>query len=74
MTFELPRESDVRLAAFDILGRRVQTLYEGSASAGVHHLDWSASSSSGGRLQAGVYFIRLEVGEGTLVRRVALTK
>src|SRR5262249_23152146 len=32
LTYELPRESHVRLAAFDISGRRIQTLYEGSAS------------------------------------------
>ncbi|MBI1798041.1 MAG: T9SS type A sorting domain-containing protein, partial [Candidatus Eisenbacteria bacterium] len=74
VTFELPRESAVRLAAFDISGRRVQTLYEGSASAGAHHLDWRARSAAGGRLQAGVYFLRLEVDGKTLMRKVTLAR
>jgi hypothetical protein len=74
MTFELPSESHVRMTAFDISGRRVQTLYEGSAPAGVHHMDWSARSPSGGPLQAGIYLIRLEADGKTVVRRVALTR
>ncbi len=70
MTFELPRESYVRITAFDITGRRVGKLYDGSATAGVHHLDCSAHSPSGGGLQGGVCLIRIEADEKTLVRRV----
>src|SRR5205085_1803640 len=74
VTFELPRDATVRLAVFDISGRRAQTLYQGSASAGVHHLDWNARSSSGGQLQAGVYFLRLEADGRTIVRKVLMAR
>lgn len=50
----LPHRSVVRLEIFDVLGRKVATLLEGEAPAGVTEVAWVANAGSG------VYFCRLD--------------
>ncbi|MEO5617205.1 MAG: galactose oxidase-like domain-containing protein, partial [Candidatus Eisenbacteria bacterium] len=59
LRFELPRETDVRLEIFDLLGRRVQTLAHGSMPAGIHRVSWDRKTTEGLRLAAGLYLARL---------------
>ena len=54
--FLLPEQSVVRLAVFDILGRRVRDLVDEELSAGFHSRRLNADA-----LAAGVYFIRMDV-------------
>ena len=53
--FALPRPGDLRLAVYDVLGRRTALLLEGPLHAGVHEVAWHAES-----LASGVYILRLE--------------
>jgi len=53
--FDLPEESEVRLAVYNILGKKVKTLLNKKLSAGVHKISWQASEYS-----SGVYFYRVE--------------
>ena len=51
----------VRLAIFDISGRRVRELVAGREyAAGDHELEWDGRDGSGRRLRAGVYLARME--------------
>ncbi|HOC90103.1 MAG TPA: FlgD immunoglobulin-like domain containing protein, partial [bacterium] len=61
--FELPYDKEVRLVVYDILGRHVRTLYESTASAGVHALTWDGINDDQIPVAAGVYIYRLEVWE-----------
>ena len=51
--FDLPKDSNITLAIFDILGRKVATLVDGHQAAGHHEVIWNASAYS-----SGVYFAR----------------
>ena len=51
--YDLPKASDITLAVFDILGRKVATLVDGHQTAGHHEVIWNAASFS-----SGVYFAR----------------
>jgi hypothetical protein len=51
--YNLPKASDITLAIFDILGRRVATLVDGHQAAGHHEVIWNAS-----RYSSGIYFAR----------------
>ena len=56
----------VRLAVYDLSGRRVASLIEGERrSAGTHQVSFEAS-----RLASGVYTCRLEAGGRTETRRL----
>ncbi len=58
--FELPIDSYVKVALFDILGRQIAQLADGQYPAGYHELPWD-----GKHLSSGVYFIRLTVNDGS---------
>ena len=66
----LPAPADVRVAVYDVLGRRVATLASGALAAGTHGLPLDAAP-----LAPGVYVVRAEVGGGAvLVRRVTVAR
>jgi photosystem II stability/assembly factor-like uncharacterized protein len=62
----------VRLEIFNAAGRRVRAWESGSAVAGANALTWDGSDTSGLRVAAGLYFLRLESEEGTRTARVVV--
>jgi uncharacterized repeat protein (TIGR01451 family) len=64
----------VRLAVFDVAGRRVRVLYDGPAVAGRHALGWDGRDEAGRRLASGVYFARLSLGDEARNRRLVLMR
>ncbi len=67
--FALPEASDVKLAVFDITGRLITTLTNGSFAAGYHSLTFDANA-----LSSGVYFYRLDAGTFVETRKMVLLK
>ncbi|HEX8386271.1 MAG TPA: alpha-amylase family glycosyl hydrolase [Rubricoccaceae bacterium] len=67
--YTLPEGADVRLDAYDVLGRRVATLAEGAQGAGAHEASLDASA-----LPAGVYVLRLTAGSRTTTARVTVAR
>lgn len=59
LTVELPVTTAVRLVIFDVSGRVVATLFDGTLEAGRHGLVWDGRTEEG-PAAAGVYFGRLE--------------
>lgn len=57
ISYYLPSESEISLSIYNLLGQRIETLYEGVQNAGEHALTWDAS-----HLTSGIYFARLEAG------------
>ena len=57
--FSIPRKSQVELAVYDVLGRRVALLEQSELSAGFHGRNFDAS-----HLASGVYFYVLTIGDG----------
>lgn len=53
--FTIPVEGPVDLSVFDVAGRRVARLAEGTLKAGSHSVEWRA-----GQVPAGLYFVRLQ--------------
>jgi hypothetical protein len=72
LDFAVPRASRVSLCLYDMQGRRVATLAEGSFPAGRHQAVWGGTA--GGRpVPAGVYFVRLRGVGVDLSRRLVVT-
>jgi N-acetylmuramoyl-L-alanine amidase len=74
ITFDLPSESFVRLAVYDLLGRQVRTLVSEQKTAGTYSVSWDARDESGSRSASGVYVYRLEAGTHTLTMKMLLLK
>jgi hypothetical protein len=61
--YQLPREENVRLGVFDILGREVATLLDERKSRGLYSVTWQGKNNYNKPLACGVYFLRMEAGE-----------
>ncbi|HLT48159.1 MAG TPA: T9SS type A sorting domain-containing protein, partial [Rubricoccaceae bacterium] len=69
VTLTLARPSEVEVAVYDVLGRRVAVLASERLSAGRHTLALEA-----GQLPAGVYVVRVEAGGVVRTRRITLVR
>jgi hypothetical protein len=74
LAYELPAESHVRAAVFDVNGRRVCTLMDEAAPAGAHALVWDGRDARGAQQPPGLYLIQAVVGRSVATRRVALIR
>jgi hypothetical protein len=60
LRYGLPQRTRVTLALYSVLGERVATLADGEQDAGWHVVRYDAA-----KLQAGIYFLRLQAGAET---------
>lgn len=67
--YTLPEAKKVRLAVYDVLGRRVAVLEDDRMEAGRHRVRLEAA-----RLSSGIYFGRLEAGEQTRTRKITVVR
>lgn len=70
LEFGIPRAAHVSLRVFDLRGRLVRTVENGTLDQGNHAFDFD-----GDHLSSGIYFMELRVdGESPVVRRLSLLK
>jgi hypothetical protein len=69
ISFSLPIDGHVQLAAYDVRGKEVDIIYEGTQSVGQHSYTWNATN-----LPSGVYYIRLQAGELVSSQKALLIK
>jgi len=72
--FELAKEQAIRLALYDVVGRRIRLLAEGRSSAGMHTLRWDGRDQAGRGVAAGIYFVRLRTEGRSESRRILLMR
>jgi hypothetical protein len=58
--FSVPESAHVTLSIYDMTGRLVTTLVDGTVDMGVHMVEWSGEDSSGSMVSADVYIYALE--------------
>ena len=67
--FALPQMSEVNIAVYDVLGRKVAELVNGNFNAGYHKVRFNASN-----LTSGVYFYSIKAGDFVSVKKLMLLK
>ncbi len=67
--FQIPKDGDVTLEVYDMLGQRVVILANGRMSAGEHEVTWDATG-----MASGLYLYRLTTSDENLTRRMMLVK
>lgn len=66
---DLPADMNVKLSVYNSLGEKVTELINGSMSAGVHLIEFNATT-----LPSGIYFYRIEAGENIKICKMILMK
>lgn len=69
ISFALPKDSEVELRVFDLLGREVATLVNGMVKVGQHEVEWQATG-----MPSGVYFYRLTTDGFSQSKKLLLLK
>ncbi|OGF06374.1 MAG: hypothetical protein A2273_00815 [Candidatus Edwardsbacteria bacterium RifOxyA12_full_54_48] len=65
INYQIPSNSRVELAVYNVLGQKVKTLVSGRISAGSHSVKWAGDDSRGQKVANGVYLYRLQMNSGT---------
>ena len=75
ISFALPAAALVRLTIFDVAGRRVRLLVDGTQhAAGKHSVIWDGRNDTGQPMPSGTYFYRLEAGGWGETKKITLVK
>jgi flagellar hook assembly protein FlgD len=78
LDYALPRDGHVKVTVHDLQGRRVATLADQTLRPGRYSATWDGRVTNGGRANAGVYFVRLEIvgatGSETRRRKIVMTR
>ncbi len=69
LCYSLVHSCNINIAVFDATGRRIETLYQGHASAGTSSITWPVT-----QIPAGVYFVRLQAGNQSCTERVLIVR
>jgi hypothetical protein len=72
--YELDAPGQTLLQIYDINGAVVKTLAQGKQVAGMHTVEWDATTNTGARAGAGIYFCRLQTDEGVQTLKLMLSK
>lgn len=72
--FALTQPCQAALKIYNVAGRLVQVLFDGTRPAGLQEEVWSGRDQSGRTVASGVYFVRLEAVGETDVRSVVLLR
>jgi len=67
--YQLASAGDVHLSVYDITGKEIAVLVNGSQNAGEHRIEFS-----GENLSSGVYLYRLTAGDQTFMKKMMLVK
>ncbi len=74
ISFEIPDESQVKLAVYSSNGELVKTLLNEQKSAGKYTVVWDSKNNSGEKVAAGVYFYRLSSKDFVQTKSMLLLK
>lgn len=67
--YGLPKTSQVTIEIYDIMGRSVETIFEGSIPVGYHSVVWNSGDNS-----SGIYFYKIRAGDYVDIKRMTLIK
>ncbi|HUU28327.1 MAG TPA: choice-of-anchor D domain-containing protein [archaeon] len=77
ITFTVPDRvaaGHVSLKVYDIRGRLVRTLVDGTPQPGTHEIFWDGTDEAGQRVSSGVYVYRMLAGSEAFTRKMVLVK
>lgn len=74
IAYQLAGDSDVSIIVFDMLGRQINSLFNGHQSAGSYHVYWNAKDESGCKVPSGGYIIQMKTEKTRQIQKVLLLK
>lgn len=74
IAYQMPEPGDVSIDVYSALGQRLVTLVRDRVDAGFHSVVWDGRDGVGRPVGSGLYFVRMQTGSYTQVRKMILLK
>lgn len=74
LSFALPSAASVRVCVYDVSGRLVRTLANGTLELGSHELTWDTRDDRAQQVSSGVYFVYLQADRTSSSRKVVVMR
>jgi Lamin Tail Domain/FlgD Ig-like domain len=74
ITYQVPKNSDVKLTIFNIMGQEVLKLVDQNHNAGKYEIVWNAQNNLGKQVASGVYYLKFEAGNFVKFRKMTLLR
>ena len=74
ISYQLPENSEVELAIYNLKGQKVKTLVNELLPAGQHSVVWDGKDDNGKSVSSGIYFYKLKTGNFEKTKKMILMK
>ena len=74
INYNIPENDFVKITIYDMMGRVVKTLVNGSQTAGFKSVQWNATNDRNEPVSAGLYLYSIQAGEFRQTRKMVLLK
>ena len=74
LRYDLPEDALVNITVYDMMGRIVKTLVNGSQTAGYKSIQWNATNDRNEPVSAGLYLYTIQSGEFRQTKKMVLLK
>ena len=72
--YDLPSDSYVNISIYDVMGRKIKSLFNNNQTSGYHSLRWDATNDIGEGVSAGTYIYTIQAGEYRSTKKMVLLK
>ena len=72
--YSIHQSDHASLIIYDLLGKEVQTLFDGHRSAGTHMEKWTGIDKNNHMVSSGIYFYQLRVGKERITKKMIFEK
>lgn len=63
ISFQIPKDGNVKIVVYNVLGEKVKTLTNQNYKAGYYHIPWRGDDDLGNSVFSGIYFYHMKAGE-----------
>ena len=74
LSYSLPKDEEVNITIFDIMGRPVKTIQNSYQTKGFKFIKWDAKNDNNEPVSAGLYFYTIQAGEFRQTKKMVLLK
>ena len=74
ISFSVPQSMTATIEVYNILGKKVRTVFDGMAEAGRNTVIWDGTNANGEPVASGIYFYRMQAGSYEMSRKMVLMK
>ena len=74
LTYELPKDNNVKIVIYDMMGRVVKNLLNAQQRAGLKSIQWNATNNNGVSVSAGMYIYSIQIGDFKQINKMLFIK